>query len=87
VKVRSSFKPLDGVDVDVSWRYVSALAYLATVPGYDATDIRVAWRPRSWLELSLAGYDLLNGGHIEFDEHGLPARIPRSAYAQVRVTF
>ena len=87
VKFRSSFKPMDRVDVDLDWRYVSALSYLSTVPGYSSTDLRVAWRPRPWLEFSIEGYDVFNSGHVEFDEHGFPARIPRSAYAEVRLQF
>jgi iron complex outermembrane recepter protein len=87
VKVRSSYRVSDTVDFDVNWRYVSSLAYLTTVPGYQASDVRIAWRPQKSLELSIAGYNIFDRGHVEFDEHGLPAVIPRTAYAQARWTF
>ena len=87
LKARGSWRIDSAWDLDVSWRYVSALAFLPLVPSYSATDVRVAWRPRSDLELSLLGSDLFNAGHVEFDEHGFPARIPRAAYAQLRWTF
>jgi iron complex outermembrane receptor protein len=87
VKARSSWRVIDAVDFDLSWRYVSALAYLSTVPSYSATDARLAWRITPAIELSLTGSDLFHASHVEFDEHGLPARIPRAYYAQVRVQF
>ena len=66
---------------------MSSLSYLTTVPSYQATDVRIAWRPWRDLELSLTGMNVFDGGHVEFDEHGLPAVIPRTAYAQVRWSF
>jgi iron complex outermembrane receptor protein len=87
VKLRSYWRVSDAVDLDVSWRYVSALAFLPTVPAYSATDARVAWRVTPAIELSLQGSDLFHGSHVEFDEHGLPASIPRAWYAQLRVEF
>lgn len=87
VKLRSSWRVTDDVDFDLGWRYVSALAFLPTVPSYSAADVRLAWRPAKALEVSVTGSDLFNGGHVEFDEHGLPARIPRAYYAQVRWEF
>jgi iron complex outermembrane receptor protein len=87
VKVRSSYRLGDGVDFDLGWRYVSRLSYLVTVPGYQEADARVAWRVTDKVEVALAGMSLLHKGHVEFDEHGLPAVIPRAAYFQVRARF
>jgi iron complex outermembrane receptor protein len=87
VKLRSLWRPRPNIDFDVSWRYVSALSYLSTVPSYSATDARIAWRVTPAVELSLSGTDLFHAGHVEFDEHGFPARIPRAAYGQVRIEF
>jgi len=87
VKLRSLWRARPDIDVDVSWRYVSALSYLTTVPAYNATDVRIAWRVTPAIELSLLGTDILHAGHVEFDEHGFPARIPRAAYAQARIEF
>jgi hypothetical protein len=66
---------------------VSALSDLATVPAYNATDLRLAWRATRSIELCLTGSDLFHAGHVEFDEHGFPARIPRAAYLQARIGF
>jgi iron complex outermembrane receptor protein len=87
VRIRSMWRARDDLDVDLSWRYVSSLAYLTTVPSYSATDLRVAWRPHADVELSVLGANLFDKTHVEFDEHGLPAPIPRSVYAQVRWVF
>jgi len=84
---RSFWRATDAIDLDVLWRYVSPLAFLATVPGYSATDVRVAWRVTPRIELSVLGQDVFHASHVEFDEHGLPARIPRAFYAQVRMQF
>ena len=87
VKLRVSYRFSDALDLNVDSRYVSALAYLATVPGYNATDVRLAWRMNKQLELSMSIRDLFHRDHVEFDEHGAPARIPRNAYFQARWYF
>lgn len=87
VKARSSYHLSDAIDLDVDWRYVSSLAYLTTVPSYSATDVRAAWRVSRDLELSMAVSNLFDKEHVEFDEHGFPAQVPRSTWAQVRWYF
>ena len=87
VKARSSYRFGDDVDFDVDWRYVSSLSYLTTVPSYSATDVRVAWRVKPNLELSIRGTNVFDPHHVEFDEHGFPAEIPRATYAQVRWSY
>lgn len=87
VKARSSYRFGDRVDFDVDWRYVSSLAYLTTVPAYSATDIRLAWHVNPRLELSVRATNLFDPHHVEFDEHGFPADIPRATYAQVRWSY
>jgi iron complex outermembrane receptor protein len=87
VKLRSAYRVTEAIDFDVSWRYVSSLSYLTTVPAYQATDIRIAWRPRRELELALTGTNVFDRAHVEFDEHGFPAVIPRTVYAQLRWSF
>ncbi len=87
VKLRSMYKVTDDIDFDVNWRYVSKLSYLTTVPAYQATDVRIAWRVLKDIEVALMGTNVFDRGHVEFDEHGLPAVIPRAAYAQVRMKF
>jgi iron complex outermembrane receptor protein len=57
------------VELDVGVRHVAALRHPA-VPAYTALDVRVGWRPRPDLELSLTGQNLLDQQHPEF---GAPA--------------
>jgi iron complex outermembrane receptor protein len=66
---------------------VSALRYLSTVPAYHELDARLAWRINSRFELALVGTSLLHASHVDFDEHGFPARIPRAGYVQLRASF
>jgi iron complex outermembrane recepter protein len=54
----------ENVTLDVMLRYVDSLA--AGVDAYVAGDIRLAWRPRRNLELSVVGQNLLAGKHYEF---------------------
>jgi hypothetical protein len=77
-KARSYYRVSDTIDFDLSYRYVSALQYLATVPGYSELDARIAWRFSDKIEIALVGTSLLHKGHVEFDEHGFPAVIPRA---------
>jgi Outer membrane receptor for monomeric catechols len=87
LKARSLWRVRQDIDFDVNWRYVSKLAFLATVPSYSSTDVRLAWRATPALELSVLGSDIFHRSHVEFDEHGFPAHIPRAAYGQVRWQF
>ena len=87
IKVRCAYRITDRIDLDLAWRYVSALSYLTTVPGYQEADTRVAWRVNESMELAILGSNLLHNGHVEFDEHGQPAVIPRAAYFQARLRF
>jgi iron complex outermembrane receptor protein len=87
LKVRSTYRLTDDIDLDIGWRYVSALSYLSTVPGYQEADARIAWRLNDRIELAISGTNLLHRGHVEFDEHGLPAVIPRAVYFQVGARF
>jgi iron complex outermembrane receptor protein len=87
LKLRSSWRVTDMIDMDIDWRYVSSLAYLTTVPAYSATDVRIGYRPTRDLEISVTVSNLFDRDHVEFDEHGFPAEIPRSTYGQVRWYF
>jgi iron complex outermembrane receptor protein len=87
VKARSSWHLSEALDLDIDWRYVSSLAYLMTVPAYNTTDLHVAWRMTRNIELALAVNNVFDRRHVEFDEHGFPSEIPRSAYGQLRLYF
>jgi iron complex outermembrane receptor protein len=57
------------------------------VPGYTELDLRLGWRPREGLELSLVGQNLLHDHHAEFG--ALPSReeVERGVYGEVTWRF
>ncbi|MDB5800908.1 MAG: hypothetical protein JWL63_1847 [Rhodocyclales bacterium] len=63
--LRSSFDIGAHYTADVAVRRVGALPNPA-VPGYTATDLRVAWRPQRGFELSLGVENLFDSGHVEW---------------------
>lgn len=65
--LRSSLDLGPRTQFDVTWRYVGALSQPA-VPSYTALDLRLGWRPRPNIDLSIAGQNLLGGGHGEFTD-------------------
>lgn len=78
----SSFDLPQRVQVDLLLRYVSAVpAQLA--PEYSTADVRVGWRLSDHLEFSVAGRNLLQPHHVEFNDVGGPVGIRRSVYASV----
>jgi iron complex outermembrane receptor protein len=50
---------------DLVWRYVDYLPAMG-VASYNAMDVRLAWRPRTDLELAVVGRHLLDEEHLEF---------------------
>jgi iron complex outermembrane receptor protein len=62
--LRSSHDLAGGQELDVTLRYVGALASPA-VPSYTAVDLRYGWRIRKGLELSLIGRNLFDPKHAE----------------------
>ncbi len=54
------------VSLDLAVRYVHALPAV-DVAGYTSIDARIGWRPLSGLEVSLAGANLLDNKHLEFE--------------------
>lgn len=71
------------VQVDLTWRYVSALQ-AGPVPAYSTADARIGWRPSEALELSIVGRNLFQPSHIEdAGDPGPLVGIERSGYAQL----
>jgi iron complex outermembrane receptor protein len=71
----------NGWEIDQTYRYIAALPARA-VRAYHALDVRVGWRARSGIELSVVGQNLLQGHHVEFGHDPGPAvGIRRSVYA------
>ena len=88
--LRSSWDLPRKVEFDAGVRWVDELRVNggggtpASVPAYWEMDVRLSWRPRDDLELSIVGQNLLHDQHREYGAPS-PAReeIERSVYAKV----
>ena len=63
--LRSSMNLLDNVVFDADFRDVGALPDPA-VPEYVEMNARLGWRVSDTLEISLSGFNLLHGHHVEY---------------------
>ena len=92
-QVRSQMNLADSWTLDVALRDVGRVRQPATgvqlVKAYAEADARIGWRLRDDLELSLAGFNLLNPRHLEInDTSTAPLRwIPRTYYLSLRWGF
>lgn len=92
----ASWSPRQDLELDFWWRYVdiqetnlmSAIG-LGEVDPYASLDLRLGWRPRKDLELSLVGRNLLEGRHLEVvqEAFGFPVEVERSVYGQLKWSF
>lgn len=57
------------------------------LPGYVEADVRLAWRVTDALELSIAGFNLLDEGHPETGAPATRAYFGRTVYAGTRWGF
>jgi len=71
---------------DVVGRYVDTLGN-PNVPSYITGDVRVAWRYKDCLEVSLVGQNLVDNRHPEFGAAASRQEIPRSIYGKVTWRF
>jgi len=62
--LRSALTLPANTQLDMNFRHVSQIAN-QNVPGYGEMDVRLGWRARSNLELSLVGQNLLHAHHAE----------------------
>jgi iron complex outermembrane receptor protein len=82
-----------GLQLDAQLRYLSAirrLPVIATgegVPGYTELDVRLAWRGRSPMEISVVGQNLLHDHHPEFGAPASRGEVERSVYGKVTWEF
>lgn len=75
------------IEFDQVLRYVDELPN-PHVPAYLELDLRLAWRPKPGLELSLVGMNLLDSAHPEFNGGTfLQPEVERSVYAKVTWLF
>jgi iron complex outermembrane receptor protein len=75
------------LDFDAMLYRVGRLSY-GGIAAYTRLDLRLAWRPRRDIELSLVGRNLLERRHFEFlGQDSVASDVPRSLYAQLRWHF
>lgn len=84
--LRSSMNLAHNVELDIALRSISGLSS-SDVPQYSALDARLGWLVTKDVEVSLAGFNLLDSRHPEFGS--LPARseIERSVYGKILWKF
>ena len=86
VVMQSLFTLPANLELDLTYRYVSALAD-QKVPAYSTGDARFAWRPHPQWEVSAVGRNLLQPSHVEYGgDPGLLVGIRRAAYLKLMWT-
>jgi iron complex outermembrane receptor protein len=75
-----------GFQLDGTARYVAELPD-PEVPDYFTFDLRLAWRYKNNLELSIVGQNLWDNRHGEFGPPETRQQIPRSVYGKVSLQF
>jgi iron complex outermembrane recepter protein len=81
--LRSSMNLLDNLNFDADFRYVGALPN-PQVPEYVELNARLGWKLSDTLSVSLSGFNLLHGQHLEYPGGDL---IRRTAYLETRLRF
>jgi len=80
--LRSNLYLPHNIDIDIALRSVTALPS-PNVPGYIAVDARFSYLLGKDLELSIAGFNLLDERHPEFGVSTTRSEIERSVYGKV----
>jgi iron complex outermembrane receptor protein len=87
VQVHGRFDLPRAIEADIYWRHVGELPAPGAPPWSDMT-LRVGWRPRPDVDLSLVGRDLLHDRHREFANPAGGVFFQRRAvYARATVVF
>lgn len=83
VSIDSSFDITKTVQLDLIYRYVSALPAVSA-PAYSTGDARFAWRFSRHVEFSVVGQNLFQPYHVEYaGDPGGPVGISRNVYASL----
>jgi iron complex outermembrane recepter protein len=85
-RLRSNMSLPHNIEFDQVLRYVDQLPN-PRVPSYVELDLRVGWRPKPGLELSIVGANLLDSSHPEFGGSSLQPEVQRSVYAKITWHF
>jgi iron complex outermembrane receptor protein len=81
--LRSSMNLFDDINFDADLRYVGALPD-PKIPEYAELNARLGWRVTDKLSLSISGFNLLHGQHLEYPGGD---QIRRSVYLETRLRF
>lgn len=84
--LRSSFDLPRQTELDLTARYVSALPS-PFVPSYFTVDMRLGWRPRPDLEVSVTGQNLVGPAHGEFTGETTRTAIARAVFVELLMRF
>lgn len=84
--LRSAMNLAQNTELDVAVRTVTGLS-ASQVPSYTALDARLGWAIKKGLELSLSGFNLLDGRHPEFGSLASRSELDRSVYLRMLWNF
>jgi iron complex outermembrane receptor protein len=83
VSVQSGFNLTKSLNLDLTYRHVSALPAMVVKP-YSTGDVRLGWKLWPSLEISVVGQNLFQPDHFEFaSDPGPIVGIRRSVYGQI----
>ena len=86
VMIQSAFDLSKAFNLDLDYRYISALPG-ELVNAYSTADARLAWKVNEHLQLSVVGRNLFQPYHYESNgDPGPLVGIERSAYGQITWT-
>ncbi len=87
--LRSSLDLSEQLQWDAWLRHVSTIKS-HNIPAYTTLDLRLAWKPRKDLTVSLVGQNLLDNAHPEYGSgfiRSTPSEIQRGLYAKAEWTY
>lgn len=87
--LRTQLDLVKNVEFDSFFRHIDKLPGLG-VGSYQALDLRLAWKPRANVELSVIGQNLLQSHHLEFMPElipTMPVQIQRGIFGRVTIRF
>lgn len=87
--LRTQLDLVKNVEFDSFFRHIDKLPGLG-VGSYQALDLRLAWKPRTNIELSVIGQNLLQSHHLEFMPElipTMPVQIQRGIFGRVTIRF
>jgi iron complex outermembrane receptor protein len=86
LRLRSSVDLPRQSEFDVTARYVSARMN-PTVPSYTAIDVRLGWKARPNVDLSVTGQNLFGSGHGELTDIATRSELGRTVFVSLVTRF